>query len=357
MTLPDTLTISFWAKVNSFGGWQRFFEFTDALQGANGNYRFLFGTYSNTKQLGLHIYSGSDGTTGWFVNSNIGEIDTNWHFYSISINKTILNIFYDGKNILNKTITDNFPIHKRQYMYIGKSSYSADAYFDGKMSDFRLYATALTADDIKQLYQTKAKIDKNGNLYGNQFVEIDNERNLLDTDDYWISGQTSGTYKQEKIECSDSSSGTATKITCTAAGNGGFYMGGHKVFDKTNLVNGKQYCISLYVKSDNRTSVEFNVECKSAQSKTRFIIGTEYRRLCIIYTYSNTTTYYAFTSYGGWKVNENIYIHSLKVTEYNPKSHIKNNSVIETNSFTEIGSENETKIYKQDIQTNQIIEN
>lgn len=357
MTLPDTLTINFWAKVNSFAGWQRFFEFADALQGANGNYRFLFGTFSNTKQLGLHIYGGSDGTTGWFVNNNIGEIDTNWHSYSISINKTILNIFYDGKNILNKTITDNFPIHKRQYSYIGKSSYSADAYFDGEISDFRIYATALTADDIKQLYQTKAKIDKNGNLYCNQFIEIDNERNLLDTDDYWISGQTSGTYKQEKVECSDSSSGTATKITCTAAGSGGFYMAGHKVFDKTNLVNGKQYIVSLYVKSDNRTSVEFFVECASKQTKNTFTIGTEYKRINIVYTYSNTTKWNAFTSYGGWKVDENVYIHSIKVTEYNPKSHIKNNSIIETNSFTEIGSENETKIYKQDIQTNQIIEN
>lgn len=359
MTLPDTLTINFWAKVNSFGGWQRFFEFADALQGANGNYRFLFGTFSNTKQLGLHIYGGSDGTTGWFVNSNIGEIDTNWHSYSISINKTILNIFYDGKNILNKTITDNFPIHKRQYMYIGKSSYSADAYFDGEMSDFRIYATALTADDIKGLYQTKAKIDKNGNLYCNQFTEIDSERNLLDTDQYWISGTAgspAGVYSQEKVECSDSTTGLATKITCTTAGMG-FYMSGHNVFDKTHLVNGKQYMISMYVKSDNRTTTKFHVECSSKQDKNDFTIGVDYRRICIIFTYSNTPQYNAFSSYNGWKVDENIYIHSMKVTEYNPETNFKNNSVVEANSFIEINSENKTKIYKQDIQTNQIIEN
>ena len=185
---------------------------------------------------------------------------------------------------------------------------------------------------------------------------MDNERNLLDTDDYWISGQTSGTYKQEKIECSDSVSGTATKITCTAAGSGGFYMGGHKVFDKTTLINGKQYIISLYAKSDNRTSIRFNVECSSKQSKSTFTIGAEYRRICIIYTYSNTTPYNAFTSYGGWAVDENVYIHSIKVTEYNPTTHFKNNSVVETNSFIEIKSEEKCKIYKQDIQSNEIIE-
>ena len=39
------------------------------------------------------------------------------------------------------------------------------------MSDFRIYSTALSAEDIKQLYESKVRIDKNGNVYCNQFVE------------------------------------------------------------------------------------------------------------------------------------------------------------------------------------------
>ena len=353
--ITNQSTINFWGKVNTFSGWQRFFEFCNVLQGATGNHRILLGTNQNTQQLGLHIYGGETGTTSLYVNNNITTIDTNWHMYSIVFNKTNLKVFMDGKSIVNATMTQELTSMIRQYSYIGKSSYSADSYFDGNISDFRIYSTALSAEDIKQLYESKARIDKSGNLYCNQFVEMDNERNLLDTDDYWISGQTSGTYKQEKIECSDSVSGTATKITCTAAGMG-FYMSGHKVFDKTTLINGKQYIISLYAKSDNRTSIRFNVECSSKQSKSTFTIGAEYRRICIIYTYSNTATYNAFTSYGGWAVDENVYIHSIKVTEYNPTTHFKNNSVVETNSFIEIKSEEECKIYKQDIQSNEIIE-
>lgn len=354
--ITNQSTINFWGKVNTFSGWQRFFEFCNVLQGATGNHRILLGTYQNTQQLGLHIYGGETGTTSLYVNSNITTIDTNWHMYSVVFNKTNLKVFMDGKSIVDATMTQELTSMVRQYSYIGKSSYSADSYFDGNISDFRIYSTALSAEDIKQLYQSKVRIDKSGNLYCNQFVEMDNERNLLDTDDYWISGQTSGTYKQEKIECSDSVSGTATKITCTAAGSGGFYMSGHKVFDKTTLINGKQYIISLYAKSDNRTSIRFNVECSSKQSKSTFTIGAEYRRICIIYTYSNTLTYNAFTSYGGWAVDENVYIHSIKVTEYNPTTHFKNNSVVETNSFIEIKSEEKCKIYKQDIQSNEIIE-
>ena len=41
---------------------------------------------------------------------------------------------------------------------------AAVALFLGQMSDFRIYATALDANDVKELYETSMEIDSNGNI-------------------------------------------------------------------------------------------------------------------------------------------------------------------------------------------------
>lgn len=47
-----------------------------------------------------------------------------------------------------------------------------DYFYEGKMSDLRIYATALTADDINELYNNRASVDKDGNIFMRNIIEV-----------------------------------------------------------------------------------------------------------------------------------------------------------------------------------------
>ena len=53
------------------------------------------------------------------------------------------------------------------HRYNGASTY----YTTGKLSDLRIYSTALSEDDIKELYESKISVDKNGNVYIKNIIE------------------------------------------------------------------------------------------------------------------------------------------------------------------------------------------
>ena len=57
-------------------------------------------------------------------------------------------------------------------MAYGKSSSTTYHPFVGKISDVRIYATALTDSQIKELYNTSMQIDSSGNVFARELVEL-----------------------------------------------------------------------------------------------------------------------------------------------------------------------------------------
>ena len=71
--------------------------------------------------------------------------------------------------------------HSSNSVIIGAEASASGAttpYFKGKLSDFRIYGTALSAEDIQQLYQTSVKIGNLGDVHPYEIVEGENSKIL-----------------------------------------------------------------------------------------------------------------------------------------------------------------------------------
>ena len=347
------------------------YSFWFNMRGATTQYSAIYCPINTPIDKGIWLSVNTEGAGLWAFMSGISptyhrvgnSIDNNsWHHAVFVWDNGTSTWYLDGNKYGDSVTWSSSYIDSVDYYSLGDSytgtNWSGTS-FTGSISDFRIYATALSSNDIKQLYQAKASIDNKGNIYTSEFIE-GNENNLLSIDQYPTNPSTNGNFAGTftLVDCKDSKTGKATKMTCTTAGSG-FYIYNYNVFNTSGVVlqNGKQYIWSMYVKSDNRTSVNFSVECASKQSITAFAINNNYRKLYSIFTYSNTTTYGGFTCYSNFKVNDNLYMHSFEVKEYNPNIQFKENSSINGGNFKEVNeAEQKARIYPQDIQANNIIE-
>lgn len=72
----------------------------------------------------------------------------------------------------SETVSSNYFTHNVQKLWLlHRSSNSTGGPSDAEMSDVRIYATALSADDVAELYNTAAVTDKQGNFLCYEAIE------------------------------------------------------------------------------------------------------------------------------------------------------------------------------------------
>ena len=127
---------------------------------------------------GLHISSGNiyfQIYSGGYINVSGGSVLTNtWYHVVGTYDNSKLRIYINGELKGEVAKTGNITYHSGTPWSIGVNpSGTGDGgeHFYGKLSDVRIYSTALSASDIKELYNTSASVDKNGNIYAYEFKE------------------------------------------------------------------------------------------------------------------------------------------------------------------------------------------
>lgn len=168
------LTINFWAKTSNWTS-GRMISCTESggfnIEPGNSGYlRFPVNAYTNAdKTSRTYIYDSSE--------LQISAMPVNqWVMltcvYDASVGtKTYINgVFHHAYS----RVTYGIYYNPNARFFIGceaRTASPSSPYFNGSISDFRMYSTALSAEDILELYQTSASIDKNGNVYARELVE------------------------------------------------------------------------------------------------------------------------------------------------------------------------------------------
>lgn len=156
----DSYTISYWSKIDGMGD------------------RMAFG-FSDGNRLNLYPSNGfcwntGDGSSNQFLTSSGGTINYSvynsaWHHYVITGDGTTTTLYIDGEEVGTATVYK--PITGSTIVISGWDTGTSYKWLNGNLSDFRLYATCLSASDVKSLYNVSASVGDNGAFFAHEIVE------------------------------------------------------------------------------------------------------------------------------------------------------------------------------------------
>ena len=158
-------TISFWAKWNVIPSGS-----------GSASQSVIYVDYKSKTGFGLAssgLLCSSSGLSTNVYPRSLVAVNTWYHFVIVcpsgSANAT-RTLYINGVEQTKSSTTSNWT-YSIDELQIGKRSTTSDG-FNGQLSDFRMYVTALTADQVKQLYETSASIDASGNVYVRELKEV-----------------------------------------------------------------------------------------------------------------------------------------------------------------------------------------
>lgn len=145
---------------------------------------FLFGTFSSWPNNGVGVFrnSGSnvyycviraEGASTYSQKTITATLDS-WNMLTLTYSGTVYTGYLNGEKVFEVTYGSNGAITHPNLM-IGNSKYNntpASENEEAYVNDFRLYATELSADDVKRLYNVGASATKQGKLLTYELNEV-----------------------------------------------------------------------------------------------------------------------------------------------------------------------------------------
>ena len=123
---------------------------------------------SGTSKAGFHYYVHAGGQGDVTIGSNVNYYDNQWHMLTATYDGSKIITYFDGVKTAEGSVS---LLTSSRTFSLNQPSGASGRYFKGQMSDARVYATVLSAEDVLELYHTAARIDNVGNTYVYQYIE------------------------------------------------------------------------------------------------------------------------------------------------------------------------------------------
>ena len=169
----DAITVSIWGYMSSWPSYTRMVSCTES-----GGWNFE----PSNSRMQFSVGTGVSSCTYKTVQSTktLTNLGSGWHHFVGTYDGLNVKIYIDG--ILEGTTaayTEKTPIFYNASNGIfvaaeagANQTTPAGSYYNGALSDFRIYASALSAEDVAELYHTKASIDNHGNFFCGELKEV-----------------------------------------------------------------------------------------------------------------------------------------------------------------------------------------
>lgn len=165
MPASSAMTVSWWGKITKYGR-GGIFETTSEANGnvenadynttAFANWDSTFGVYNGSSRINLY--------------SAMGVPNSSWQLNTITFDGASVKYYKNGTLVSTNALTGTLSAFNSIRIGIGRAG-RIYRQIQQYVSDFRIYVTALSADDVKELYQIPISVDKDGNTFAMEYIE------------------------------------------------------------------------------------------------------------------------------------------------------------------------------------------